>query len=50
MSLDPRLQAMRDERERGNVPPLYSLSLAEARTADLAAIRDSGGEPRQSRR
>ena len=43
--LDPRLQAMRDQRERDNVPPLYSMSLAAARTADLASIRDSGGEP-----
>jgi acetyl esterase len=45
VSLDPQLQAMRDQREHGNVPPLYSLSLAAARAADLASIRDSGGEP-----
>ncbi len=45
MSLDPQVQAMRDQRERGNVPPLYSMSLAAARAADLASIRDSGGEP-----
>ncbi|MGD0700106.1 MAG: alpha/beta hydrolase [Trebonia sp.] len=45
MPLDPQLQAMRDQRERDNVPPLYSMSLAAARAADLAAIRDSGGEP-----
>src|SRR5579863_2711802 len=43
--LDPQLQAMRDQRERDNVPPLYSMSLAAARTADLTSIRDSGGEP-----
>jgi acetyl esterase len=43
--LDPQLQAMRDQRERDNVPPLYSMSLAAARAADLASIRDSGGEP-----
>ena len=43
--LDPQLQAMRDQRERDNVPPLYAMSLAEARAADLASIRESGGEP-----
>src|ERR1700753_3548817 len=43
--LDPQLQAMRDQRERDNVPPLYSMSLAAARTADLTSIRDTGGEP-----
>ena len=45
MPLDPQLQAMRDQRERDNVPPLYTTSLAEARAADLASIRESGGEP-----
>jgi acetyl esterase len=43
--LDPQIQAMRDQRERDNVPPLYTMSLADARAADLASIRDSGGEP-----
>ena len=43
--LDPQLQAMRDQRERDNVPPLYTMSLTDARAADLASIRDSGGEP-----
>ena len=43
--LDSQLQAMRDQRERAGVPPLYSLSLAAARAADLASIRDSGGDP-----
>ena len=43
--LDPQLQAMRDQRERDNVPPLYSMSLAAARATDLASIRDSGGAP-----
>jgi acetyl esterase len=43
--LDPQLQVMRDQRERDNVPPLYTMSLAEARAADLASIRDSGGAP-----
>jgi acetyl esterase len=43
--LDPQLQAMRDQRERDNVPPLYTMSLADARAADLASIRAGGGEP-----
>jgi acetyl esterase len=43
--LDPQIQAMRDQRERNQVPPLYTRSLADARAEDLAAIRDSGGEP-----
>jgi acetyl esterase len=36
---------MRDQRERDDVPPLYTMSLAEARAADLASIRASGGDP-----
>jgi acetyl esterase/lipase len=36
---------MRDQRERDNVPPLYAMSLADARAADLASIQASGGEP-----
>ena len=36
---------MRDQRERDNVPPLYAMSLADARAADLASIQESGGEP-----
>ncbi len=36
---------MRDQRERDHVPPLYTMSLAGARAADLASIRASGGEP-----
>ncbi len=45
MPLDPQLQAMRDQRERDNVPPLYTMALAEARAEDLASIRATGGEP-----
>ncbi len=45
MPLDPQIQAMRDQRERDNVPPLYTMSLTEARAADLASIRAGGGEP-----
>jgi acetyl esterase len=43
--LDPQLQAMRDQSERDNVPPLYAMSLTDARAADLASIRASGGDP-----
>jgi acetyl esterase len=45
MPLDPQLQAMRDQHERDSVPPLYTMSLAEARAADLASIQASGGQP-----
>jgi acetyl esterase len=45
LPLDPQLQAMRDQRERDNVPPLYTMSLVDARAADLASIRAGGGEP-----
>ncbi len=45
MPLDPQLQAMRDQRERDDVAPLYTMSLAEARAADLASIRAGGGDP-----
>ncbi len=45
MPLHPQLKAMRDRRERDDVPPLYTMSLAQARAADLASVRDSGGDP-----
>ncbi len=45
MPLDPQLQKMRDQRERDNIPPLYTMSLADGRAADLASIRAGGGEP-----
>jgi len=45
MPLDPQLQAMRDKRERDQVAPLYTMSLAEARAADLASIQAAGGSP-----
>ena len=45
MPLDPQLQAIRDQSERDNVPPLYTMSLADARAADLASIQARGGEP-----
>jgi acetyl esterase len=43
--LHPQLQAIRDQSERDNVPPLYTMSLADARAADLASIQARGGEP-----
>ena len=45
MPLHPQLQAIRDQSERDHVPPLYTMSLADARAADLASIQASGGEP-----
>jgi acetyl esterase len=45
MPLDPQILAMRDQRERDMVPPLYTQSLADARAADLASIRQGGGAP-----
>lgn len=45
MPLDPQILAMRDQRERDNVPPLYTRSLADARAADLASVQQGGGAP-----
>ena len=45
MPLDPILQAARDRRCRDGVAPLYTLSVAQARAADLAAIRAGAGPP-----
>jgi acetyl esterase len=45
MPLDPQVQAMRDAKERDDTAPLYSMSLEEARAADLASIRAAGGNP-----
>jgi acetyl esterase len=45
LPLDPQLQAMRDQRERDEVAPLYTMTLADARAADLASIRAGGGQP-----
>ena len=44
MPLHPQVQAMRDRLERDNVPPLYTLSLEQARAADLASIQAAAGE------
>ncbi|GAA2601668.1 alpha/beta hydrolase [Dactylosporangium fulvum] len=45
MPLDPQQQVIRDRKERDGVAPLYTMSLAEARAADLASIRAGGGDP-----
>jgi acetyl esterase len=44
MPLDPQVEAMRAERAAGDVPQLYTQTLAEARAADLASIQAAGGE------
>ena len=44
MPLDPQVEAMRASREALQVPQLYTQTLAEARAADLASIREAGGE------
>lgn len=46
MPLHPQFQALRDRRARSGEPPLYAMSVADARAADLAAIRADGGSPR----
>jgi len=45
--LDPQVQAMRERSREAGTRPLYTMSLAEARAADLAAIQaaSGGGEP-----
>jgi acetyl esterase len=45
MALHPQIAAMRERRAQQGAPPLYTLSLAQARAADLASIRADGGEP-----
>jgi acetyl esterase len=45
MPLDPQIKAMRDRRVQAAAPPLYTLSLAEARAADLASIQAEAGDP-----
>jgi acetyl esterase len=45
MPLDPQVQAMRERRLREGTPQLYTLSIEEARAADLAAILAEAGDP-----
>ena len=44
MPLDPQVVAYRASRAAAGTPPLYTQTLAEARAADLAAIRAGGGD------
>ncbi len=43
MPLDPQLRRMRENAVAAGVRPLYTLSIEEARAADLAAIRAAAG-------
>jgi len=43
MPLDPQAQAMRDRAAAAGVAPLYTLSIEQARAADLAAIQAAAG-------
>ena len=43
MPLDPQVQAMRERALAAGTPPLYTLSIEEARAADLAAIPAAAG-------
>jgi acetyl esterase len=45
MPLDPQVQQMRDGKERDKVAPVYTMTVAAARAAELAAIRAAGGDP-----
>ncbi|HEX4721924.1 MAG TPA: alpha/beta hydrolase [Pseudonocardiaceae bacterium] len=45
MPLDPQVQAMRAERAKSAAPPLYTLTVAQARAEDLQSIQDAGGNP-----
>ncbi|TDP93012.1 alpha/beta hydrolase [Labedaea rhizosphaerae] len=46
MPLDPQVVAMRERAVAAGAPPLYTLSLEQARAADLAAIREGAGAVR----
>ncbi|MEU8510447.1 alpha/beta hydrolase [Kitasatospora sp. NPDC048722] len=45
MPLHPQAEALRARRASSGAPPLYTLTLAEARAADLADIRAAAGAP-----
>ncbi|MGW5053900.1 alpha/beta hydrolase [Actinokineospora sp. NPDC004072] len=45
MPLDPQVSLMRDRRARAAAVPLYEMTLAEARAADLRSIQDDAGTP-----
>lgn len=43
MPLDPQVRDLLDRRAAAGTPPLYRMSVAEARAADVAAIKAAGG-------
>ncbi|WP_329570938.1 alpha/beta hydrolase [Kitasatospora sp. NBC_01266] len=45
MPLDPQVQALRERRAASAAPPLYEMSVEQAREADLADIREAAGDP-----
>ncbi|MFI5529966.1 alpha/beta hydrolase [Kitasatospora sp. NPDC051853] len=45
MPLHPQAEALRRRRAEAGTPPLYTLDLAAARAADLAAIQAASGNP-----
>ncbi|CAL9629491.1 Acetyl esterase [Streptomyces sp. enrichment culture] len=45
MPFDPQLQNLYDRRKAQGVRPLYTMTLAEARAADLASIQADAGTP-----
>src|SRR5882757_3250663 len=45
MPLDPQVAAMRAERAKSATPPLYLMSVAQARAEDLRSIQEAGGRP-----
>ncbi|MGW2227106.1 alpha/beta hydrolase [Streptomyces formicae] len=47
MAFDPQLQALYDQRAEQGARPLYTMTLEEARAADLAAIQADSGTPEQ---
>ncbi|WP_327233356.1 alpha/beta hydrolase [Streptomyces sp. NBC_01317] len=47
MPFDPQFQSMYDRRAAQDVQPLYTMTLEEARAADLASIQAGAGTPEQ---
>lgn len=45
MPLDPQVQALRSRRASAQVPPLYTMSLEQARAEDLKAIQEAAADP-----
>lgn len=45
MPLDPQAQAMRAKKAAAGGPPLYAMTVEQARAADLESIRAGGGTP-----